>query len=178
MRKSRKAAYRFAVRFFQTRLVHEHHQILINANELIGEVGNQYPSMKASALSREKIKKSKNARMSARRKRTRLPSDGGGAGKGARRAFILTLDSSSRPRKSQRERRETKFSEASFPRDSVFFWLGSPRKVGNAAQAFRARTVTIVPFLNASLRTDQRLACNHSGELSSTQTSIRSKLQP
>src|SRR5271157_4054048 len=39
----------------------------------------------------------------------------GRAVKGARRAFILTLGSPSRPRKSHRERSETKFSEASFP---------------------------------------------------------------
>jgi hypothetical protein len=64
---------------------------------------------------------------------THLPADGE-AVKGARQAFILTLDSLSRPTKSQRERSETKFSEASFPVGSVFFWLGSPPELGHVAQ--------------------------------------------
>jgi hypothetical protein len=46
---------------------------------------------------------------------TLIPRRAARAVKGARRAFILTLDSPSRPIESQRERSETKFSEASFP---------------------------------------------------------------
>jgi hypothetical protein len=58
----------------------------------------------------------------------------GRAVKGARQAFILTLDSPSRPTKSQRERSETKFSEASFSGGSIFFWLGSPPELDHVAQ--------------------------------------------
>ena len=86
--------------------------------------------MKASALSSKKIKKSADQ---IKKMHTHLPADGE-AVKGARQAFILTLDSLSRPTKSQRERSETKFSEASFPGGSVFFWLGSPPELGHVAQ--------------------------------------------
>ena len=79
---------------------------------------------------KQKIKKSADEikKMHTRSGRT------GRAVKGARRAFILTLDNPSRPTKSQRERSETKFSEASFPGGSVFFWLGSPPELGHVAQ--------------------------------------------
>jgi len=49
------------------------------------------------------------------KKITLIPRRAARAVKGARRAFISTLDSPSRPIESQRERSETKFSEASFP---------------------------------------------------------------
>src|SRR2546429_6298421 len=47
--------------------------------------------------------------------------------KGARRAFILTLDSPSRPIESHRERSETKYSEASFRSCPVFSWWNASR---------------------------------------------------
>jgi hypothetical protein len=90
--------------------------------------------MKASALSSNKTKKNTDKI----EKCTHDSPQTGRAVKGARRAFILTLDSPPRPRKSQRERSETKFSEASFPGGSVFFWLSSPPKLDKAAQAFKA----------------------------------------
>src|SRR5205814_349088 len=56
------------------------------------------------------------------KKITLIPRRAARAVKGARRAFILTLDSPSRPIESQRERSETKYSEASFRSCPVFSW--------------------------------------------------------
>jgi hypothetical protein len=63
-------------------------------------------SMKASAVSREK--------------KISISAETRKAVKGARRAFISTLDSPLRPTELKWERSETKFSEASFPRGLSF----------------------------------------------------------
>src|SRR5256884_2566142 len=56
--------------------------------------------------------------------------------KGARRAFILTLDSPSRPIESHRERSETKYSEASFRSCPVFsWWRSEERRVGKECRS-------------------------------------------
>ena len=99
--------------------------------------------------------------------------------KGARRAFILTLDSPSRPTQLKRERSETKFSEASFP-------AGSLSLVGFSAKTWQCNN----PSFERENRHHRSISkCFHSaptkgsrviipGELGSTQPSIRSKLRP